>query len=425
VKPSSVEVLAAALFLVAVVHTFLITKLRDRSLQYPPGTFMHDLLHLLSEVEIVFGFWAGVLVLGITILESGKEAVHYVDSVDFSEAVFVFAVMSVAGTRPVIDFASRLIGSFARLLPFRNALSFYLVALTVGPPLGSFITEPAAITVTALILRDRFMTRGSSDRFKYATLAVLFTNISIGGVLTSFAAPPVLMVANVWQWDFAYMVAHFGWKAAIAVVINASLVAALFRKEIEQVSGDNAGSARTFTPVWISAVHLLFLALIVATLHYVNVFLGVFLFFLGFTTVTREFQDDLNLRGSLLVAFFLGGLVILGGLQTWWLAPLIGRLEALSLFLGTAGLTAFTDNAALTFLGSQIPNVSEQFKYALVAGAIAGGGLTVIANAPNPAGFAILGESFGSAGISPMRLFRTALIPVGVAMVCLWLLPGL
>ncbi|MEJ2009334.1 MAG: putative Na+/H+ antiporter [Acidobacteriota bacterium] len=423
-KPSSVEVLATALFLVAVVHTFLITKLRDLSLRCPPGSFMHDLLHLLSEVEIVFGFWAGVLVLGITILESGKEAVHYVDSVDFSEAVFVFVVMSVAGTRPVIDFAGRLIGSVARLLPLRNA-TFYLVALTVGPLLGSFITEPAAITVTALILRDRFMTRDSSDRFKYATLAVLFTNISIGGVLTSFAAPPVLMVADVWQWNFAHMIAHFGWKAAIAVVINATLVAGLFRREIERLPGDNARSDRVFTPIWVSAVHLLFLVVIVATMHYVNVFLGVFLFFLGFTTVTREFQDDLNLRGSLLVAFFLGGLVILGGLQTWWLAPLIGRMDALPLFLGTAGLTAFTDNAALTFLGSQIPNVSEQFKYALVAGAVAGGGLTVIANAPNPAGFAILGESFGSAGISPVRLFKTALIPVGIALVCFWVLPGL
>jgi hypothetical protein len=380
---------------------------------------------LLGEVEIVFGFWAGVLVLGITILKSGKEAIGYVDGVNFTEAVFVFVVMSVAGTRPVIDFASRLIGAVARVLPMPGTLSFYLVALVVGPLLGSFITEPAAITVTALILRERFMTAESSDRFKYATLAVLFTNVSIGGLLTSFAAPPVLMVATAWQWDFRHMMAHFGWKAAIAVLINASLAAGFFRKEIGTPSTENGASARPFAPFWMSVVHLLFLALIVATPHHVPFFLAVFLFFLGFTTVTREHQDDLNLKGSLLVAFFLGGLVVLGGLQTWWLAPLIRNLRALPLFLGAAGLTAFTDNAALTFLGSQIPNVSEEFKYALVAGAVAGGGLTVIANAPNPAGFAILGESFGPAGISPVQLFKTALIPVGVAMLCLWALPQL
>ncbi|HXJ93949.1 MAG TPA: putative Na+/H+ antiporter [Terriglobia bacterium] len=424
-RPSPVEILAAALFLVAVVHTFFVKKLRDLSLQYPEATFRHNFLHLLGEVEIVFGFWAGILVLGITFLKSGQEAIRYVDSVNFTEAVFVFVVMSVAGTRPIIDFASRLIGGTARILPMSGAISFYLVALIVGPLLGSFITEPAAITVTALILRDRFMTAECSERFRYGTLAVLFTNVSIGGVLTSFAAPPVLMVAGVWNWDFRHMVAHFGWKAAVAVLINASLVTVFFRKEIDRPAAEISASNRPFSPFWMSAVHLIFLGVIVATLHHATVFLFLFLFFLGFTTVTKEQQDDLNLNGSLLVGFFLAGLVVLGGLQSWWLAPLIRNLKALPLFLGTAGLTAFTDNAALTFLGAQIPNVSEEFKYALVAGAIAGGGLTVIANAPNPAGFAILSESFGPAGIGPGRLFKTALIPVGIAMLCLWALPNL
>ena len=424
-NPSPVEVLAAAIFLLAVLHTFFVKKLRDLSLRHSEGTFAHNFLHLLGEVEIVFGFWAGILVLGITILKSGKEAIRYVDSVNFTEALFVFVVMSVAGTRPVIDFASRLIGAIARMLPMSGALSFYLVALVIGPLLGSFITEPAAITVTALILRDRFMTAECSERFKYATLAVLFTNVSIGGVLTSFAAPPVLMVAGVWQWDFGFMMAHFGWKAAIAVLINASLAAGFFRREIGRPATESGGSPRPFSPFWMSAVHLLFLAVIVATLHHATVFVFIFLFFLGFTTVTREHQDDLNLRGSLLVGFFLAGLVVLGGFQTWWLAPLIRNLRELPLFLGTAGLTAFTDNAALTFLGSQIPSVSDEFKYSLVAGAVAGGGLTVIANAPNPAGFAILSESFGPGGIGPGRLFTVALVPVGVAMLCFWLLPTL
>ena len=424
-NPSAVEILAAILFVVAVFHTFFVKTLRDLALRYPEATLGHNIFHLLGEVEIVFGFWAGVLVVGFALLKSGKEAVRYVDGLNFTEAYFVFVVMSVAGTRPIIDFASRMIGAMARILPMSNAQAFYLMALVLGPLLGSFITEPAAMTVTALILRDRFMKAGSSDSFKYTTLAILLTNVSIGGVLTSFAAPPVLMVATVWQWDFRHMMVHFGWKAAIAVLVNAALATGIFRKEIATASAENAESPRAFAPFWMSIVHLLFLGLIVATLHYVPFFLFVFLFFLGFTTVTREYQDDLNLKSSLLVAFFLGGLVVLGGLQSWWLAPLIRNLKALPLFLGTAVLTAFTDNAALTFLGAQIPNVTEEFKYALVAGAVAGGGLTVIANAPNPAGFAILSESFGAAGISPGRLFKAALIPVGVAMLCLWLLPGL
>jgi hypothetical protein len=171
--------------------------------------------------------------------------------------------------------------------------------------------------------------------------------------------------------------------------------------------------------------HLVFLALVVFTSHHIPVFLGLFLFFLGLATVTKEFQDELKLKESSLVAFFLAGLVVLGGLQGWWLGPLISRLQAIPLFLGTTVLTAFTDNAALTYLGAQIPDISFSFKYALVAGAVAGGGLTVIANAPNPAGFTILQGSFGQEGISPARLIAAALMPTLIAMACLWWLPSL
>jgi len=125
------------------------------------------------------------------------------------------------------------------------------------------------------------------------------------------------------------------------------------------------------------------------------------------------------------VAFFLAGLVVLARLQRWWLEPLIRNLDALPLFLGSTVLTAFTDNAALTYLGSQIPQVTEAFKYALVAGAVAGGGLTVIANAPNPVGFSILRESFGPEGISPAGLAAGAAVPTAIAMACLWWLPSM
>jgi hypothetical protein len=47
--------------------------------------------------------------------------------------------------------------------------------------------------------------------------------VSIGGTLTSYAAPPVLMLASAWQWDSGFMLAHFGWKAAVAVLVNATV----------------------------------------------------------------------------------------------------------------------------------------------------------------------------------------------------------
>jgi Na+/H+ antiporter NhaD/arsenite permease-like protein len=85
-------------------------------------------------------------------------------------------------------------------------------------------------------------------------------------------------------------------------------------------------------------------------------------------------------------------------------------------FIATA-LTAITDNAALTYLGSLVEGTSDAFKYALVAGAVTGGGLTVIANAPNPAGYSILKDHFRDESISPLWLLVAATPPTVVAII--------
>lgn len=422
-NPSTAEILASVLFAAAVLHTFLIAKFEHIAGKFPQGSVGENLFHLLGEVEVVFGLWAGVLLVAFSILEGPGMAISYAEGLNFTEPMFVFVIMALAATRPVIALAERVIFSVARVLPMNRESGIYVSCLFIGPLLGSFITEPAAMTVTALILRDRYFRAELSSRFKYLTLATLFVNVSIGGVLTPFAAPPVLMVAGKWNWDIPFMLTTFGWKVAIAAIINASCAVWLVRRELLVFKAPSKTESRTRAPMWLTAIHILLLSLIVATAHHPVIFTLVFLFFMGIAVITREYQDELKLKESLLVAFFLAGLVILGGMQRWWLEPLIGGLNALPLFLGTTALTAITDNAALTYLGAQIPGVSDTFKYSLVAGAVAGGGLTVIANAPNPAGFAILQESFGPDGISPVRLLMAALVPTVIAMACVWLLP--
>ena len=333
-----------------------------------------------------------------------------------------------AATRPIIDLATRMIGGIAAILPFKKGVSFYLVALIVGPLLGSFITEPAAMTVTAMILLKNYYNQGISRKLKYATIGVLFVNISIGGTLTHFAAPPVLMVAGKWGWGSHHMMTQFGWKAAIAVLINAAAVTFLFQKELRGMKAQTVnGEAASLMDIkwWVYALHLVFIGLVVVTAHHMVLFFGIFLFFLGVVTVTKEYQTPLKLKEGLLVGFFLAGLVTLGGFQKWWLAPLLGSLGDFELFAGTTGLTAITDNAALTYLGSLVDGLSAEAKYALVAGAVTGGGLTVIANAPNPAGFGILKKAFGDEGISPVGLLIAASGPTLVAGVCMWLLPSM
>jgi Putative Na+/H+ antiporter len=166
------------------------------------------------------------------------------------------------------------------------------------------------------------------------------------------------------------------------------------------------------------------LALVVATNHHAEVFMGLFLLFLGLAEAYKRHHERLMLREGLMVAFFLAGLVVLGGQQKWWLQAMLANLDGATLFFGAAALTAITDNAALTYLGSLVDGVSEGFKYALVAGAVAGGGLTVIANAPNPAGFAILKDRFDDQSIHPLGLLLAALPPTAIAIACLWGLRG-
>jgi Na+/H+ antiporter NhaD/arsenite permease-like protein len=279
------------------------------------------------------------------------------------------------------------------------------------------------MTLTALILLDRFYSQGLSQRLMYTTLGLLFVNISIGGTLTPYAAPPVLMVASKWGWNLSYMLAHFGWKAAAAILLATSWVTARSHQELSRLSlTPRTRKTGERIPFWVTAVHLGFLALVVIAAHHLVIFVGIFLLFLGLVKVTQEYQSELKIREGLLVSAFLGGLVVLGGPQRWWLEPLLAQLKEFPLFLGTTALTAITDNAALTYLGAQVPGLSEGAKYALVAGAVTGGGLTVIANAPNPAGYGILNDSFGKDGIDPLQLFLAALVPTGIAAACFWLL---
>jgi predicted cation transporter len=144
-------------------------------------------------------------------------------------------------------------------------------------------------------------------------------------------------------------------------------------------------------------------------------FLAGFLFFLGFARATAVYQARVDLRPPLLVGFFLAGLVIHGGLQSWWIAPVLASLTEHKLYLGATILTAFNDNALITYLATLVPNLDERLKLAVVEGAVTGGGLTVIANAPNPAGQALLGRFFDGA-ILPIWLAAGALLPTLIAM---------
>ena len=440
IEASPFNAIATGIFLLAIIHTFaasrfssLAHRIQDkhdeearREGRPAMPSVAAESLHFFGEVEVVFGLWALVLLAAAATAVGWDAAKHYVnDTVNYTEPLFVVVIMTLASTRPVVACAEGALQKVAAI-GGRTPAAWWIAILTVGPLLGSLITEPAAMTICALLLIRQFYDLEPSRRLKYATLGLLFVNVSIGGTLTHFAAPPVLMVARPWEWDTTFMLVNFGWRAALAIALSTTAYYVVFRREFTQLAAKTAvpdvyrpeerseGATLLPIPVWVTAAHLGFMVWTVANAHYPTLFIGAFLFFLGFARATIVYQSEIELKTPLLVGFFLAGLVTHGGLQGWWIAPVLSSLPEWPLFAGATLLTAFNDNALITYLATLVPDFSEPLKMAVVQGAVVGGGLTVIANAPNPAGQALLGRFFGD-GISPLWLAAGALAPTLIA----------
>ena len=451
------NVAASAIFLLAILHTFGASRITKCAHHYEREhaaklaargvrderqperiaevSFKATTLHFLGEVEAVFGLWVLALAAAAVYFHSWRDFLLYLgkDRV-FTEPIFVVVIMAIAASRPVLQLAESLL-SKAAALGRGSPAAWWLSVLVLAPVLGSLITEPAAMTIAALLLAKKFYRFEPPPALAYGTLGLLFVNISVGGTLTHFAAPPVLMVAGKWGWDTPFLFWHFGWKALVGILLSSGLYFLWFRQPLSRLRDRADGSEdgkvipvswqerATVIPPWVTFVHLAFLGWTVYTAHFPALFIGAYLFYIAFTTATRHHQNPVSLRGPMLVGFFLAGLVVHGGCQGWWIAPVITALRDQTLMFGATVLTAFNDNAAITYLAAQVQDLTLGAKYAVVAGAVTGGGLTVIANAPNPAGQNILARFFKD-GISPLGLLLGALVPTLVVYLCFILLPN-
>ncbi|HVU18031.1 MAG TPA: putative Na+/H+ antiporter [Candidatus Didemnitutus sp.] len=428
---------ASLIFLAAILHTFITPQFRkwatavesrhreggqrqhtlETGEEVPEVSFAGQLLHFLGEVEAVFGLWVVALLLVGAIFKGWPALIDYVGHrVDYSEPVFVMIIMALASTRPITRLAERVISMLAALGGETIGAS-WLAILIFGPLLGSLITEPGAMTISAILLARQFYHYEPSRRLCYATIGLLFVNVSVGGTLTHFAAPPMIMVTGQWHWDTAYVFLHFGWRAMAGITVATLLYFIYFRNEFAALEKTRLQTARFVTigggayiPIWIYAAQVACVIFAVTFAHDTPLLIGGFLFFMAFAQATAHHQKRLDLRSPLMVGFFLAALVVHGGLQAWWLEPVLKSLNRTSLFWGATFLTSFNDNAAITYLASLVPNLSDALKHAVVAGAVTGGGLTVIANAPNPAGQSILQKFFRN-GVSPIGLAVAAIIP--------------
>jgi len=528
------NLVATIIFLCAIVHTFLASKFLAIAHKWEkehqkkidrnevPKYSVHlgaKLFHFFGEVEVIFGLWAIALVMSINVFYSRATWIHYIShDVNFTEALFVVTIMILAASRPILKLAESIMHRIAGMMGGSLA-AWWLSILTVGPLLGSLITEPAAMTICTLLLAAKLYDLNPAESFKYATIGLLFVNISVGGTLTHFAAPPVLMVAGPWDWGTLHMLSNFGWKAVLGIAVSNGLYFFIFRDELKKLEAEHRLRStkdyiqRTFmgradmmmefekagvfvgaerqieenvagtmeeakaaikkrleaeylpriiddgidpvlakeafdqrfeevnlrdiqelipgilppekrapfmdpawdrrddkVPIWITAIHVVFMGWIIVHAHYPQLFIPVLLFFLGFTVISSPYQNRIDLVSPLLVGFFLGGLVVHGGVQGWWIAPVLGNLTEVPLMFISTVLTAFNDNAAITYLSTLVPGFTDELKYAVMSGAVAGGGLTVIANAPNPAGQSILKKYFAH-GVSAGKLLKASITP--------------
>ncbi len=531
---------ATIIFMLAIIHTMLTSVFnkmahqaeerycqlkKEGKVDKESKSLAAGLFHILGEMEVVFGLWTIALGIVISSFYDWHVFTRYINGLHYSEPLFIIVIMTIASSRPILKFFELFMWKIVKALG-GTLEAWWIVLLVIGPILGSFITEPAAMTVCAYLLAEKIYSIGPSKKLQYATLALLFVNISIGGALTNFAAPPILMVAEPWGWSISYMFFNFGWKALIAISISTTVYFIFFKKEFENMHGafesykykkyiqrrfisqkeleDNfdeltalvSHNTKFFSeldaygnilkdrikelaieklseeevqrldienaidekydsikiremsrvipgllpedirpkyhdpnwdhredgvPKWIIFIHIAFLVWTIINSHSPALFLGGFLFYLGFFQVTSFYQNRIDLKPALLVAFFLSGIIIHGSLQAWWISPVLANLPKLALNVTAIGLTAFNDNAAITYLSTLVPNFSEELKYVLVSGAITGGGLTIIANAPNPVGQSILKKHFEK-GISSLELLKYALIPTIITAICFMLL---
>ncbi len=430
-EASTFHIIALIIFICAILHTLSVHKIHnwarelerkgshDRAHKHRHRSGLVQTLYFLSEVEIVFGVWVIPLFLVITYFYGRSIALDYINTRDYTEALFVVVILVLTGTRPIVRLAERLTAQIAKMLG-NSVSAWWVTLLTIGPVLGSFITEVGSMALIALLLGRQFYKHHPSQKLAYATIALLFVNVSVGGILTNFASPAVLILSHSWHWTNTDVFLDFGWKAILGILLSNFVYRLYFHKEFTHLNNKHKATGSTFTqlshesakpiPLWVTTVNILFIVWSVATSHYPAIFIASFILFLGFYHSTRIHQYALHLIRPMMVGLFLAGLVIHGGLQGWWVITIFQKLSPLGVMGMAMSLTAFNDNASISYLATLIPDWGHLYQYAVFTGVVAGGGLTVIANAPNPAGYFILKKYFDK-GINPIKLFVAALIP--------------
>ena len=427
--PTPFQLFSTLIFALSIVHVFFTPTIFKAALALQKKQKHHEwqvtieTLLLLSEIELVFGLWLIPLFGGYALFYSWSESLGYLTSRDYTEALYMVVIVLIVSASPLITFGEKVLEKIARLGK-DSPTSWWWVILCLGPLSSMLLKEPGAMALLAVLLGRKFYHFRPSNAFKYVTLALLFLNVALSGLLSSFSSRSLYLLTSKRELSTYYMLRTFGWKALLGILLITSVAYLVFRKEFRKFPGRVPAlerGERKKVPLWVTLGHLLF----AASVAYVGnqgpllVLLG--LCFLGFYKITAIYQHTHVIKQAFFVGFFFAALLILGELQGWWIREIFPHLEALGTEVATLILSAFIDNAVVIYLVPDIFSLTDPRFYAAVVGSIAAGGLTVIANVPNPIGYTLLSPYF-KRKISGIGLFTAALIPTLLIFLLFWAL---
>lgn len=416
---------------VASMDYFSIPKDHRNDPHVPHTSTVARLVHVLAEGEGGPPIWTLILfVIGI-ILIGYENMKGYLESVNIAEPMFVGGMVLVASTKPVLDASERIIMFLAQKLPLPGLLGFFAVTLTLGPLLGSFITEPAAMVVVVSLVMRQVKGRHLTRRFLYLLLGVICTNVSVGGALTPIAAPAIVVIADSVGWDIAFTMQNFGPKAILTVLTTTTVVViipywrTLAGMDFHAGMNGNGDFHKHDLPenkaAWKKALALSInvgiIGLMIVFSHTpVMMLLTLFLFYI-FHDVFHAYHSPMKFMDGFRVAAFLYGILALGTLQRWWIEPLIHELDDGTLYFSIAGLTTIMDNALLTYLVSLVEGIEQSLLILIVWAALAAGGALLPANAPNPIAKVEMQTIFPNQEPSMVQWFINALPSTIIALV--------
>lgn len=428
---------ALACFILSIVHIFMIPvfarlyrNYQNKRIAFPEDwkrfLWLGEWYRLMSTIELVFLLWSVPLFFWFLYTEGYKGTMAYLNTRNYTFSMFIIVMWLLLGSKPIsyaVEHAFAKIANIGRQSP----KSWWLTVMFVAPLSTIFLRETGAIIIATTLLAKYFYDLSPSTRFSYATMGLLFSNVSIGGLLTTSSSRSLSMILRTLRWDNYEVMTHFGWKALLAICLSTTVYYYLFRREFHHFPRkiEHIINAGRKIPIWIICVHI---AMAFAAMRFRSAPVlmgGVCIFYVFFHRLTVFYQNKIDFWKVCCLGVFFIGMSFVGGLQEWWILKLVKNSSDFGYMWAAYILSIFLDNVLVNLMMHDLPVVTDCYLYLVVAGCMSAGGLTLIANTPNIVSFATLRPFFQKPSFSFWKLFLASLFPSVLALMLFWLLRGL